>query len=175
MIPSKEEWMQVLELRHGKERQRAFSNATVAVCGLGGLGSNVAVSLARAGIGKLILMDFDRVDITNLHRQQYKVIQLGRPKVEVMKEHILDFNPTVDIRAFNTMMSKENLPQLLDNHPDFVVDCIDDYSTKTDLLEYCIRNNLEVISSMGSGCRSNTTSLLITNITDVKCTQRRRV
>ena len=67
-----------------------------------------------------------------------------------MKEHILDFNPTVDIRAFNTMMSKENLPQLLDNHPDFVVDCIDDYSTKTDLLEYCIRNNLEVISSMGS-------------------------
>ena len=93
MIPSKEEWMQVLELRHGKERQRAFSNATVAVCGLGGLGSNVAVSLARAGIGKLILMDFDRVDITNLHRQQYKVIQLGRPKVEALAENLREIEP----------------------------------------------------------------------------------
>ena len=88
MIPSKEEWLRVLESRHGKERQKAFSNATVAVCGLGGLGSNVSISLARAGVGKLILMDFDRVDITNLHRQQYKAAQLGRPKVEALAENL---------------------------------------------------------------------------------------
>ena len=66
MIPTKEEWNRALEARHGKELHRAFSCATVAVCGLGGLGSNIAIALARAGVGRLILCDFDRVDITNL-------------------------------------------------------------------------------------------------------------
>ena len=69
MIPTKEEWNNALEERHGKELHTAFSSATVAVCGLGGLGSNIAIALARAGVGRLILIDFDRVDITNLHRQ----------------------------------------------------------------------------------------------------------
>ena len=160
----------------GEEGQKRIEDANITVVGLGGVGSHAAHMLARAGVGHFTFVDFDMVTVSSLNRHSVATRKdIGRPKVDVMKEHILDFNPTVDIRAFNTMMSKENLPQLLDNHPDFVVDCIDDYSTKTDLLEYCIRNNLEVISSMGSGCRSNTTSLLITNITDVKCTQRRRV
>ena len=80
MIPTKEEWNNALEERHGKELHKVFSSATVAICGLGGLGSNIAISLARAGIGKLILIDFDRVDITNLHRQQYKATQIGMYK-----------------------------------------------------------------------------------------------
>ena len=79
MLPTKEEWIKALTERHGKELQQAFSSATVAICGLGGLGSNIAIALARAGIGKLILIDFDRVDITNLHRQQYKASQIGSP------------------------------------------------------------------------------------------------
>ena len=77
LIPTREEWNQALIERHGKDLQEKFSSATVAVCGLGGLGSNIAIALARAGIGKLILIDFDRVDITNLHRQQYKANQIG--------------------------------------------------------------------------------------------------
>ena len=88
-IPTKEEWMAALTMRHGEERQKAFSAATVAVCGLGGLGSNIATALARAGIGKLILMDFDCVDITNLHRQQYKITQIGMPKTEAMVQNLL--------------------------------------------------------------------------------------
>ena len=76
MIPNRNEWFSALKERHGKELQEKFSSACVAVCGLGGLGSNIAVSLARAGIGRLILIDFDRVDITNLHRQQYKADQI---------------------------------------------------------------------------------------------------
>ena len=75
---SKNEWMEALIARHGAELHKRFSSAVVAVCGLGGLGSNIAVALARAGIGKLILIDFDRVDLTNLHRQQYKANQIGR-------------------------------------------------------------------------------------------------
>ena len=75
-IPEREEMQQTLEARHGKELQKKFTNSTVAICGLGGLGSNIAVALARAGIGKLILIDFDKVDISNLHRQQYKAYKL---------------------------------------------------------------------------------------------------
>ena len=75
--------MDALIARHGRDLHQRFSSATVAVCGLGGLGSNIAVALARAGIGKLILIDFDRVDITNLHRQQYKANQIGRYKTDV--------------------------------------------------------------------------------------------
>ena len=72
LIPTKEEWNKALVERHGEELQQKFSSATVAICGLGGLGSNIAISLARAGIGKLILIDFDKVDITNLHRQHIR-------------------------------------------------------------------------------------------------------
>ena len=126
--------------------------------------------LARAGVGHFTFIDFDVVTVSSLNRHSVATRRdIGKPKVEVMKEHILDFNPIASIRTFNVMMSKSNLGQLLDNRPDFVVDCIDDYNTKTDLLEYCIRNNIEVISSMGSGCRSNTPPLLITHITDVNC------
>ena len=77
MIPTKEEWIKALTERHGEELQQAFLTAKVAICGLGGLGSNIAIHLARADVGKLILIDFDRVDITNLHRQQYKADQIG--------------------------------------------------------------------------------------------------
>ena len=82
LIPTKEDMTKALEMRQGKKLQAKFSSATVAICGLGGLGSHIAISLARAGIGKLILMDFDRVDISNLHRQQYKAAQVGRYKTE---------------------------------------------------------------------------------------------
>ena len=127
--------------------------------------------LARSGVGKLQLIDFDIVTVSSLNRHAVATRKdVGKPKVEVMRDHILEFNPDVKITVNNVMISKDNIGSLLSEVPDFVIDCIDDYSTKTDILEYCIRNDIRVISSMGSGCRSNTTSLLITNITDVKCT-----
>ena len=89
LIPTKEEWHQALSERHGAALQKRFSSATVAICGLGGLGSNIAVALARAGIGSLILIDFDKVDITNLHRQQYKVHQIGMNKTKALRDNLL--------------------------------------------------------------------------------------
>ena len=77
-IPDKDEMNQALKGRIGDVLYSRLSKAVVAVCGLGGLGSNIAVSLARAGVGKLILIDFDIVDISNLNRQQYKACQVGR-------------------------------------------------------------------------------------------------
>ena len=84
LIPTKEEMLLALEERHGKELQSKFSKASVAICGLGGLGSNIAIALARAGIGKLILIDFDKVDLSNLNRQQYFVSQIGMYKTDAL-------------------------------------------------------------------------------------------
>ena len=94
---TKEEFYQALVDRHGIENQKKFDDATVAICGLGGLGSNIAISLARVGVGHLILIDFDTVDVTNLHRQQYKISQVGMPKTDALKENLLEINPFIKI------------------------------------------------------------------------------
>ena len=86
MIPTREEMQAALEARHGSALQARFSAAAVAVCGLGGLGSNIAVHLARAGVGRLLLLDFDRVDVTNLHRQHYFLPHLGQYKTEALAD-----------------------------------------------------------------------------------------
>ncbi len=88
MIPSKEELNHALKMRHGEALHTRISTAVIAVCGLGGLGSNIAVSLARAGVGKLILIDFDQVDVSNLHRQQYKASQVGLDKTQALSQNL---------------------------------------------------------------------------------------
>ncbi len=113
MIPSKNEWLSALEVRHGKELQRKFSCATVAVCGLGGLGSNIAIALARAGVGRLILIDYDRVDITNLHRQQYKTAQIGLFKTDALADNLSEIAPYVEIETITTRITEDNLANLL--------------------------------------------------------------
>lgn len=113
IIPSKDAMQQALEARHGKERQRRFSAATVAICGLGGLGSNIAVALARAGVGKLILIDFDRVDISNLHRQQYKAAQVGRYKTEALCENLSEIAPYVQREPHTVRITAQNAAELL--------------------------------------------------------------
>ena len=155
----------------GEDGQNRIEDAFVVVIGLGGVGSHTANMLARSGIGRLKLIDFDIVTVSSLNRHAVATRKdVGKPKVEVMRDHILEFNPSIQISVNNVLISHENIHSLLEEKPDFVVDCIDDFSTKTDVLEYCVKNQIRVISSMGSGCRSNPTSLLITNITDVKCT-----
>ena len=113
MIPSKKEWTDALIARHGTELHKRFSSATVAVCGLGGLGSNIAIALARAGIGKLLLIDFDRVDITNLHRQQYKANQIGCYKAVALAENLSEIAPYTEIHAVTAKITEENFPHLL--------------------------------------------------------------
>ena len=113
MIPTKEEWIKALRERHGEELQQAFSSATVAICGLGGLGSNIAISLARAGIGKLILIDFDRVDITNLHRQQYKAEQIGMYKTVALAENLKEIAPYISLEIHTERITEDNAVTLL--------------------------------------------------------------
>lgn len=113
MIPSKEEWIQALDDRHGIEFQKKISSTTVAVCGLGGLGSNIAISLARAGIGKLILIDFDKVDITNLHRQQYKANQIGMCKTEALQNNLKEINPYLETKIHTICLDESNAKDVL--------------------------------------------------------------
>ena len=98
-IPEREDLQRALAARHGRAVQEKFNQATVAICGLGGLGSNIAIALARAGVGRLILTDFDRVDITNLHRQQYKATQLGEFKTEALAANLREIAPYLTIET----------------------------------------------------------------------------
>lgn len=132
MIPSRTEMMRVLEERHGKERQAVFTAATVAVCGLGGLGSNIAVSLARAGIGKLILIDFDRVDVSNLHRQQYKAAQVGIYKTDALSENLKEIAPYIELETHTVRVSEDNIEELL-NGADVICEAFDDPKAKAAL------------------------------------------
>ena len=134
MIPTKEEWNNALEERHGKELHRAFSSAMVAVCGLGGLGSNIAIALARAGIGKLILIDFDRVDITNLHRQQYKADQIGMYKTVALAENLKEIAPYISLEIHTERITEDNVLTLLKD-ADIICEAFDDAECKAMLTE----------------------------------------
>lgn len=112
-IPSREEMRRVLEERHTKTLQKKFSAASVAVCGLGGLGSNIAIALARAGVGRLHLIDFDRVDISNLHRQQYTVSQLGEYKTKALQQTLLAIAPYCEIITDTVKITEDNAKKLL--------------------------------------------------------------
>lgn len=113
MVPTKQELRAALAARHGETYQQRLAEARVAICGLGGLGSNVAIALARAGIGRLHLIDFDRVDISNLNRQQYKAAQLGELKTDAMRRNLLEIAPYCEIETDAVRLSDENIPTVL--------------------------------------------------------------
>ena len=112
-VPTREEMLAALERRQGVDAVRKLQAATVAVCGLGGLGSNIAISLARAGVGKLILIDFDCVDVTNLHRQQYKACQVGLPKPEALLANLKEIAPYTEYETHSEKVTAENAAVLL--------------------------------------------------------------
>lgn len=129
MIPEREELEAALKERHGKELQERFGRAVVAVCGLGGLGSNIAVILARAGIGRLILIDFDRVDLTNLHRQQYKAAQIGMFKTGALADNLREIAPYAELETHTVRVTEDNVCSLLQN-TDIVCEAFDDARAK---------------------------------------------
>ena len=133
MIPAKEALEQALRERQGAELTARFSAATVAVCGLGGLGSHIAGCLARAGVGRLILIDFDRVDLTNLHRQQYKASQVGRYKTEALAENLREAAPYLSLELRTVRLTAENVPSLLEG-ADVICEALDEAAAKAMLV-----------------------------------------
>ena len=134
MIPTREEWTRALEKRHGTELHSRFSSAVVAICGLGGLGSNIAVALARVGTGKLILIDFDRVDIANLHRQQYKANQIGQYKTDALAVNLREIAPYIELEIHNKCITEDNAVTLL-HDADIICEAFDDAECKSMLTD----------------------------------------
>lgn len=149
-IPSREVMREALNIRHGEDLQNKISAARVAVCGLGGLGSNIAIALARAGVGHLHLIDFDRVDLTNLNRQQYAVGQLGQYKTDALQETLSLVSPYCDVTCDTIQVTEENLPDLLKTE-DYICEAFDRAEAKAMLVSGVLEHFPEKYLVSGSG------------------------
>ena len=148
--PSRQEMLAALEKRQGADVVRKLQATTVAVCGLGGLGSNIAISLARAGVGKLVLVDFDRVDVTNLHRQQYKAGQVGLPKPEALLANLKEIAPYTEFETHFEKVTEENISRLLDG-ADVVCEAFDNAEAKAMLVNAVLETMPEKYLVAASG------------------------
>jgi tRNA A37 threonylcarbamoyladenosine dehydratase len=157
------------ELLIGKEGLDKLRNSKVIVFGVGGVGSFTVEALARAGVGTLILVDDDTVCLTNLNRQIHATYDtLGKVKVDVMKERILSINKKCNVITHQIFVTKENIPEIIDDDVDYVVDAIDTVSAKIALAEYCTSKGIKIISSMGTGNKFDPTQFKITDIYKTK-------
>lgn len=149
-IPSREVMREALNIRHGEDLQNKISAARVAVCGLGGLGSNIAIALARAGVGHLHLIDFDRVDLTNLNRQQYAVGQLGQYKTDALRETLALISPYCNVTCDTIQVTEETLPDLLKTE-DYICEAFDRAEAKAMLVSGVLEHFPEKYLVAGSG------------------------
>lgn len=142
------------ELLIGEEGLGRLQGATVLVFGVGGVGSYAVEGLARAGIGHLILVDFDVVSVSNINRQLPALHStIGQPKVEIMKKRLLDINPELVIEVYREIYSAEKADEFLGRQLDYVVDAIDMVTSKVSLAKECIQRGIPLVSSMGAGNR----------------------
>lgn len=150
MIPSETEMYNALVERHGADLQKKISSARVAVCGTGGLGSNIAIALVRAGVGHLHIVDFDRVDISNLNRQQYFPEQLGMYKTDALKETLSHIAPYCKITADCVRLDENNIPELLKDY-DIICEAFDNAEAKAVLVNCVLEKFPEKYLVSGSG------------------------
>ena len=142
------------ELLIGEERLKKLREASVMVFGVGGVGSHCIEALARSGVGKLTLIDNDKVSVTNINRQSIAYHStVGRYKTEVMKERIKDISPDIVAETYEMFVLPENIRELFDRtgRPDYIIDAIDTVSAKLALVELARERKIPVISSMGTG------------------------
>lgn len=149
----------------GKENLQKLQKSKVIVYGIGGVGSFVVEGLVRGGIGNIVLVDNDVISISNINRQIHANIDtIGRPKVEVMKERILKINPQINIEIHDIQENQESEEDFIDKTFDYVVDAVDTVSTKIKLIEKAEKENVKIISCMGTGNKLDPTKFEITNI-----------
>lgn len=149
-IPSEAEFERAMVGRHTRPVYDKLKSAYAAVAGLGGLGSNIAVSLARAGVGHLLLIDFDRVDITNLNRQQYGISDIGEYKTEALWRRLSDIAPYADIRVKTVKVTEENAAELFSGYP-IVCEAFDGAAEKAMLINTLLSETSDTVIVSGSG------------------------
>ncbi len=153
------------EMLIGREGLDMLAASKVAVFGIGGVGSFAAEALARSGVGALILVDYDDVCITNINRQIHATTStVGRAKVEVMRERILDINPEARVTAVKMMYNSDSAGALLKKDYDYVIDAIDMVTAKLDLITRCTSMGIPIISSMGAGNKLDPTLFKVADI-----------
>jgi len=153
------------ELAIGKEGLETLKKATVAVLGIGGVGSFAVEALARSGVGRLVLVDKDDVDITNINRQIHALLStVGKPKVDLMKERIADINPECEVIALKMFYTEETYEQFFSYGLDFVIDASDTITYKIHLMKECLKRNIPIISSMGAANKMDPTRFRIADI-----------
>jgi tRNA A37 threonylcarbamoyladenosine dehydratase len=153
------------ELAFGKEGLEILKNSTVGVLGIGGVGSFAAEALARSGVGRLVLVDKDVVDITNVNRQVHALLStVGQPKVELMKKRIADINPDCEVIALQMFYTEETYEEFFSHGLDFVIDASDTITYKIHLIKECLKRNIRIISSMGAANKMDPTRFQIADI-----------
>ncbi|WP_242647960.1 sulfur carrier protein ThiS adenylyltransferase ThiF [Campylobacter geochelonis] len=148
-----------LNSRNPKDVNQAVKNARVAILGLGGLGSNIAVMLARVGVANLLLIDFDTIEASNLNRQIYTTEDIGKLKTQALKEHILKINPFVNATTLNLVLNRQNLDEILKDES-IICEAFDKADTKAMIAEFASKN-LDKTFVMGSGMSGYESSNLV--------------
>lgn len=149
----------------GDEGMQKLFGAHVMVIGLGGVGSWAAESLARSGIGKITIIDFDEICITNANRQLHALQGLvGKKKSEVMAERLRKINPQSEIVSLPLFYNKETSDEILASNPDYVLDAIDNLTAKTHLISTCKQKGIRIIASMGASAKMDPTRIKITDL-----------
>ena len=164
-------WLNRTEALIGKESLEKLQNSNIVVFGLGGVGSYVVEGLVRAGIQSICIIDKDIVDITNINRQLIADTEtVGKAKVDVQEERILKINPLAKVTKLKEFINKDNIEEIMNTilsestHIDYVVDAIDTVSAKLEIIKYCNKNNIKIISCMGTGNKLDANKFEITDI-----------
>lgn len=158
-------WQERAELLFKTKGLEKLRKANVLVVGLGGVGSFAAEFLARAGVGKMTIVDGDVVDITNINRQLPALHStVGLPKVALMADRLLDINPELELTQLNEFLSPERAFELVTTEYDYVLDCIDSVTPKLNLLIAAKRKGVKVISNMGAGGKFLASKVKVTDI-----------
>lgn len=153
------------ELLIGKESLEKLSKSKIAIFGIGGVGTFVAEGLVRSGVLNFVLIDDDSICLTNLNRQLHATRStIGRSKVEVMKERILDINPNANVTTHQSFYLPETSEELIQDDYDYIVDAIDTVTGKIDLVVKAKQKGIPIISSMGAGNKLNPTMFEVADI-----------
>jgi tRNA A37 threonylcarbamoyladenosine dehydratase len=150
------DWLNRTRLLLGDEKIEKLNNSHVLVVGLGGVGAYAAEMLCRAGIGKLTIVDGDKIEPTNINRQLPGLLSnVGKSKARVMADRLKDINPEIDLIVIDEYIRDERILEILENKYDYVVDAIDTLAPKTYLIYHAVQKGLKIVSSMGSGGKMN--------------------
>ena len=149
----------------GIDNYNKIKDTKVLVLGIGGVGGYTILSLIRSGIENITIVDYDTIDITNLNRQIITNINnIGMKKTNIMKEEILKINPNCNITIIDKKIDIDNYKELFKDNIDYVIDACDTIKVKEKVIEYCLLNNIKIISCMGTGKKLNPSMLEITDI-----------